>query len=411
MTQTRILYIDLAPHPGGSTISLAHLLQGLDQTRWLPMVALSRQNAFTGFEDMGIPVQRVRTPQWEKRTEGLVETVRQGKAGDSARTTPVVSNLWHLAGTLRYWRRDIWPVANALTTIIREYEPALVHLNDSLPLVRHGVVASWRARRPVLVHSRSLVPMAAYDRRLLAPRLNGMIFISQAVARHQLQGLDAPPPYRIIPNAVALERFTSPVNREAIRGELGVAGDAPLVGMIGRIIPWKGQHIFIEAFARLRQRRPDAIAAIVGDPDGAQGEQYHAELKQQARALGVDENLLWLGRRTDIPQLLAAFDTLAHCSVKPEPFGRVIIEGMAAGTPVIASDAGGAKEIVENEVNGLLTPPGDAQALALAMQRLLDDQALRTRLRENARKTVAERYTLAAHVAAVTSFYEEILGR
>ncbi len=406
----RILYIDLAPRPGGSIISLARLLQGLDRTRWRPMVALSRQNEFTGFEDMGVPVVRVRTPQWEKRTAGPVDAIRQGKAGESARKTPGVSRLWHLAGTLRYWRRDIWPVANALFPVITEYDPALVHLNDSLPLVRHGVLAAWRARRPVLVHSRSLVAPSAYDRLLLTPRLNGMIFISQAVAQHQLQRLGAPPSYRVISNAVDLERFSAPVDRAAVRIALGAPLDAPMIGVIGRIVPWKGQHVFIEAFARLRQHRPDAVAAIVGAPDSAQGEQYRRELQHLARALGVENRLLWLGRRSDIPQLLASFDILAHCSVEPEPFGRVIIEGMAAGTPVIASDAGGAREIVENEINGLLTPPGDAQALAAAMKRLLEDHRLRTKLRENARASAAQRYNLAAHVNAVTSFYEDILG-
>ena len=406
----RILYIDLAPHPGGSIISLARLLQGLDRTRWRPMVALSRQNEFTGFKNMGVPVVRVRTPQWEKRTAGPVDAIRQGKAGESARKTPGVSRLWHLAGTLRYWRRDIWPVANALFPVIAEYDPALVHLNDSLPLVRHGVLAAWRARRPVLVHSRSLVAPSAYDRLLLAPRLSGMIFISQAVAQHQLQRLGAPPPYRVIPNAVDLERFATPVDRAAVRKALGVPLDAPLIGVIGRIVPWKGQRVFIEAFARLRQRRPDAVAAIVGAPDSGRGEQYRRELQHLARVLGVENSLLWLGRRSDIPQLLASFDILAHCSVEPEPFGRVIIEGMAAGTPVIASDAGGAREIVENEINGLLTPPGDAQALAAAMQRLLEDHRLRTNLQENARSSATQRYNLAAHVNAVTSFYEDILG-
>jgi glycosyltransferase involved in cell wall biosynthesis len=192
---------------------------------------------------------------------------------------------------------------------------------------------------------------------------------------------------------------------------MGVAPDAPLIGMIGRIVPWKGQHIFLDALARLRQQHPEVIAVIVGEAHGAQEESYRQKLLAQARALDLEENLIWLGYRQDIPHILAGLGMLIHCSVKPEPFGRVIIEGMAAGLPVIASDAGGAKEIVEDGVNGLLTPPGDVPALAAAMQKILEDRALRERLQSAGRQRAREHYSLDAHVAAVTSFYEELLRK
>jgi len=409
MKPISVLYVDLAPHPGGSVISLAQLLQGLDRSQWRPMVALSRQNVFTDIEAMGIPVVRVHTPQWERRQSDMTEALRQSKAGESARSTPVFSQIWHFGGELRYWQRDVFPVARALKSIIQDLDPALVHLNDSLALMRHGVLAAWLAHTPIILHSRSFVATSAYDRRLLAPRLSGMIAISQAVAQNQLQGIASPPPVRVIPNAVSVQRFGQLVDREAVRQSMGIPPQAPLVGMIGRIVPWKGQHIFVEAFARLRQQHPQARAVIVGDADAAQGERYREEVMARAQALGIDERLIWLGRRRDMPQIMASLDILAHCSVAPEPFGRVIIEGMAAGTPVIASQAGGAVEIIEDGVTGLLTPPGDSVALAAAMTRLLTDASLRTRLRENARKLAIERYDIPAHVAAVTAFYETAL--
>ena len=410
MSQTPILYIDLAPHLGGSLISLAHLLRGLDRSKWAPTVVLSRQNTFTVFEEMGIPVERVRTPQWESPPAALVDVVRQGKTGSLFRSLPVASTLWHFGGSLRYWRRNILPVADALTSLIRQRQPALVHLNNSVSLMRPGLIAAWRARSRILVHSRSFDALYFVDRRLLAPRVSGMIFISQAVARAQLSALKSPPPHRVIPNAVDPDLFSIQVDRAAVCEGMGVAADAPLFGMIGRIIPWKGQSVFVEAFARVHQARPDAMAIIVGDTDTPEGDRYREAVKERIRALGLEEHILWLGHRQDIPEIMATLDVLTHCSVEPEPFGRVIIEGMAAGTPVIASDGGGAAEIVEDGVNGLLTPPGDDLALAAAMMRLLEDQALRERLRRNGRKTVRERYTVETHVAAVTEFYEQLLG-
>ena len=410
MSPIPILYIDLAPHPGGSVISLSHLLSGLDRTQWRPMVILSRQNDFVGFEKMGIPVARVPTPQREKRPAGVVEQVRQGKAAASIRSTPVLSHIWHWGGALRHWRRNVLPVVRALTPIIRDFNPTLIHLNDSVALMQHAVLAARRTRTLAIVHSRALVPTSAFDRRILVPGLSGMIFISQAVAQDQLRGVARPPLTRVIPNAVDIAQFEQPVDGASVRRELGIAPNAPLVGMIGRIIPWKGQHVFIEAFARLRQRHPRAMAILVGSADTAQGEEYGARLQQRSRELGLTDNLLWLGHRRDIPQLLAAMDILVHCSVEPEPFGRVLIEGMAAGTPVIASAAGGAMEIVEEGVTGLLTPPADVPALARAMSRLIENEALRERLRQNGRRVVRDRYDIPSHAAAVADFYRMVLG-
>jgi len=410
MSPTPILYIDLAPSPGGSLISLTLLLQELDKTRWLPTVVLARQNPYHAIEEMGIPVERVTIFRREMRATGMTAAIRQGKTGNFLRTAPVVSGVWRFAAHGRYWRREVLPVATALTPIIRKHRPALVHLNNSLALMRHAVFASWRAHTPVLIHSRSFEPATLADRQFLAPKVRGAIFISQAVARFQLPSYPPAIPHRVIPNAVSLEPFQQPVDRGAMRREVGVPADAPLIGMIGRIVPWKGQHIFIEAFARLHQAHPRAMAVIVGQADTSQGEQYLHELKLQINELGIGDHVIWLGHRRDVPQILATLDMLVHCSVTPEPFGRVIIEGMAAGAPVIASAGGGAEEIVENDVNGLLTPPGDVAALTAAMKRILADAPLRNRLRENGLRTVRERYSISAHVAAVTSFYETLLA-
>ena len=410
MAPTPILYIDLAPAPGGSLISLTLLLQALDKSRWQPAVVLARQNPYHAIEEMGIPVERVGITRRETPATGLAGAASQRKTRDIFRKTPVLSHIWRLGSQMRYWRREILPIVNALTPIIRRHQPALVHLNNSLALMRHGVVAAWRAGAPVLIHSRSFEPTTRFDRRFLAPRVRGAIFISQAVARFQLPSYPPGFQHRVIPNAVSLDTFQRPVDGNALRKELGIPADAPLLGMIGRIIPWKGQHIFIEALARLRQTHPRAKAVIVGQTDSWQGERYLRELHHLTRELDVADSVFWLGHRHDIPRILTALDMLAHCSVTPEPFGRVIIEGMAAGVPVIASAGGGAAEIVEDGVNGLLTPPGDVAALTAAMRKILEDDALRDRLREAGPKIVRERYSITAHVAAVTSFYETLLN-
>ena len=180
--------------------------------------------------------------------------------------------------------------------------------------------------------------------------------------------------------------------------------------MAGRISPWKGQHIFVEALARVRETHPAVHGVIVGLAEEADGPGYAGRVQAQAEALGLGRHLRMAGFRSDMPQVLRAADVVVHCSVKPEPFGRVIIEGMAAGRPVAASALGGAAEIISDGVDGLLTPAGDAAALAAALNRLLADPLERQRLGEAAQRTVAQRYQVAAHVQAVLTFYQRVLA-
>ena len=142
----------------------------------------------------------------------------------------------------------------------------------------------------------------------------------------------------------------------------------PLVGVFGRISRWKGQDVFLKAIALV----PGINAVIVG---GAHfSEQAHERrLKELARELGVDRRVTFAGHVDEVMKVMAACDVVAHCSTAPEPFGQVIVQAMLAGVPVIASDAGGAREIVVREQTGQLTPLKDHEALAAAMRRYLAD--------------------------------------
>jgi len=148
----------------------------------------------------------------------------------------------------------------------------------------------------------------------------------------------------------------------AIRRETHV-GDAPLVGMFGRLAPWKGQHVLIEALPQME----GVHAVFVGDALFGE-ERYRDEIQARARALGVAGRIHWLGFRDDIPQLMRSCDLVVHASVSPEPFGRVIVEAMMARRPVIASAHGASAELLGAEYP-FLVAPGDPSALAEAINR------------------------------------------
>ncbi|MCB0199100.1 MAG: glycosyltransferase, partial [Anaerolineae bacterium] len=158
------------------------------------------------------------------------------------------------------------------------------------------------------------------------------------------------------------------------------------------------------------QQHPGVHGVVVGAPDQSDGTAYAESLRRQAQKNGLAERLHFTGPRRDVPQILASLDILVHSAVRPEPFGRVIIEGMAARRPVVASASGGATEIITNGETGLLTPPGDAAALATALDRLLRDPAGRGQLAAAGRRLVENRYQIGTQVAAVQDFYDEILA-
>ncbi len=137
-----------------------------------------------------------------------------------------------------------------------------------------------------------------------------------------------------------------------------VKDGSPLIGIFGRISNWKGQDIFLQALSKI----DDAHGIIVG---GAQfgEEDYEAELHNLTSELGIGERVTFVGHSNEVPKLMAACDVITHCSTSPEPFGRVIVEAMLAKTPVIASDAGGAQEIIEHGDSGYLFPIGNSDKL------------------------------------------------
>jgi glycosyltransferase involved in cell wall biosynthesis len=177
------------------------------------------------------------------------------------------------------------------------------------------------------------------------------------------------------------------------------------VGVIGRVASWKGQHVFLDAFARAF-RGTAARGRIIGSPlFGEEG--YLDSLRQQADSLGVSAQIEFRGFREDVWAELSELDVVVHCSVIPEPFGQVVLEGMAAGVPVVAAGAGGPAEIVTSGVDGILTAPGDAHELAAVLRRLHDEPDLRARLAQGGRRRSRD-FTPERTAGRVLDVYSEL---
>jgi glycosyltransferase involved in cell wall biosynthesis len=180
------------------------------------------------------------------------------------------------------------------------------------------------------------------------------------------------------------------------------------VGLVGRISPWKGQHIFIEAIARVRDRFPQARFQIIGAALFGE-EAYGEQLRRRATELGLDDCLEFTGFRTDVPALMRRLTVLVHASTIGEPFGQVVIEGMVAGRAVIATNGGGVPEIVQDDITGLLVPMGDIDAMAAAMIRLLSAPDLAQSMGEAGRKRVLNHFTVAHTARKIEHVYDVML--
>ncbi|MGI5218521.1 glycosyltransferase family 4 protein [Nocardia sp. CA-290969] len=175
--------------------------------------------------------------------------------------------------------------------------------------------------------------------------------------------------------------------------------------MVGRLTPWKGQDVLLRALARMRHR-PAAVHLVGGTFFGEQD--YRAELERTATELGLPVE--FTGHADDPAPYFAQADIAVHCSVLAEPFGQVVVEAMGAGCAVVAAGAGGPTEIIRPELDGLLTPPGDPGALAAALDRLVADPVLRTRLGTAARDRARD-FTITATARAVTGLLEQVTAR
>ncbi|WP_107677223.1 glycosyltransferase family 4 protein [Agrobacterium sp. LAD9] len=199
----------------------------------------------------------------------------------------------------------------------------------------------------------------------------------------------------------ARAKVYEPGKAARLRAELGL-GPQPLVGLFGRLSEWKGQHVFLEAIAAME----GVQAVIVGGALFGQ-EAYEARIREQASSLDLDGRVRFLGFRSDVPELMAAMDAVAHTSIVAEPFGRVVVEAMMCGRPVVATRGGGVTEIIRDGETGLLVPPGEPSALAAALGRVLSDPALAERLAQKGREDVSQRFSLEETCRSVSALLAE----
>jgi len=412
MKRRRILYVARKSN-GGSAVSLYHLARGLDTSRYEPVVLFDTQERSDIGDRLG--ESGIKVIVLEKRDhESLPVPAGPVRRRDVARWLGVRFGRWASQAYVllkscyqfaRWEAPKVWPIVRA----IQQHAVDLVHLNTGLINGKAGIIAARLANTPCVCHVRMFDKLGHFDR-VFARYVDYFVYISRAVAEnYTIQGIPLAKG-TVIHNAVDLSEFSTH-DPAPVRSDLGFVPRERLVGVVGRLDWWKGHEYFLEAMAEVAQRIPNLRGLIVGAPeDTSRNREYYQKLQSLTKSLGLDGKVVFTGFRGDVPLLMSALDVVVLSSSAPEPFGRVVIEGMAAGKPVVATAAGGVLDIIEDGVNGLLVPRQDSRAMAEAVVELLSDREKARRMGLAARRRVEEKFTVQRHVAAVQQVYDAVLG-
>ncbi|MBD2354831.1 glycosyltransferase family 4 protein [Tolypothrix sp. FACHB-123] len=365
----KILFLDQSGKPGGAELCLIDIAKPY---RDRCLVGLFTDGPFkTLLQENQIPV------------EVLTDRAIQVKKG---------SSFFQALKSLR----QIIPLITKVINRAKNYD--VIYANTQKALVI-GAIASFFARRPLVYHLHDILSKEHFslsNRRIavnLANRCASLVIAnSQASQIAFIEAGGRKELTTVIYNG--FEPKTYQINEfdvRQIQQELGLIGKF-VIGHFSRLSPWKGQHILLDALAQCPQQ---VTVILVGE--ALFGEQeYVQQLHRQITALGLENRVKFLGFRSDIPQLMAACDLVAHTSTFAEPFGRVIVEAMLSGTPVVASKAGGAMELIKPGINGFLFQPEDSQELAQVITACLHQRHNSATMAHNARKMATQRFDITS---------------
>ncbi|MDO9227732.1 MAG: GT4 family glycosyltransferase PelF [Pseudomonadota bacterium] len=349
---------------GGLEIMVAHLLERLDPRRF--------QSQVIGYDSLGPLAYRL-------GMSGIPAFLLKRRPGVDV--------------------RYILRLARHLAAI----RPHILHLHNPTAFF-YGTLAGKLARVPCIVyteHGRDLASSKRnqYLHRLLGRLVNRIVVVSESGrALLQAEGI---PGERIltIHNGVDAARFLIGEDRWGMRARLGFDHEQPLLGIVARLDAIKNHASLLRALPRVMQTHPDATLLIIGDGP------LRADLERQVSELGLGRSVRFLGTRDDVPELLATLDVVVLCSLS-EGLSLTLLEQSAAGKPMVATDVGGNQEIIEDGQTGLLVPVNDEEALASAINRLLDDPERAHSIGRAARLQFMREFTVARMVSRYVEVYE-----
>jgi len=389
-----ILFVETGLSGGGSFVSLFQHLKVIDRERFRPTVVFLNENHFVEkIQALDISVYVL--------TDGLYS--EHGPRWRRALLRRIAHRVRRYAPSLylEFARVVHRRLIKSLKRIVDEESIEIIHLNNNVYRNLSGVLVAEHCNIHCISHLRSN-PDARFPCRL-ARYSNRIVSFYIANSRAtktfwESKGID-PTKVEVVHNAVP-EAVVEPLD---IRGTWGVADHVKYVlGCIGTLNPSKGHQFLLRAFGKFVKDHPDAVLLLVGDGP------LRDKLVLTSREMGLKDSVIFVGHEERAQEIMAGLDLLIVPS-RDEAFGRVVIEAMMVGTPVVATDVGGIPEIIDHKHNGLLLQYGDEEMLSRAMEEVLLDENLRATLIKNGRCTARERFDIKRYALGIEGIYETVL--
>ena len=388
----RVLFVDHTAKIGGGEIALANLVRTLNRDLVEPAVLLFEEGPLQERLRPFAPVHII------PLSSAVVDANKDGLGWSSVlRFRAVFLTLRQIIRVAR--------LANHLKADI-------IHTN-SLKADIIGGLAGRLAQIPVVWHIRDRIDVDYLSRpvvrvfRLLS-RLIPAFVIANSSATLATVHLDGRVPSMAIGSGVDLEKYSGTrICTKGLVNRSEAAEPRPIIGLVGRISPWKGQHIFLAAAAEVLKRHPEVKFEIIGAALFNEQE-YEKVLRNLCKSLNIEGSVHFAGFVDDVAARICQLDILVHASTTGEPYGQVIIEGMAAGKAVVATNGGGVPEIVVDGVTGILVPMGDSVRMAQAVEYLLENPQVKTEMGRLARKRALEHFTVEKMARMVESVYTSV---
>lgn len=387
----RVLYLDHIAKLSGGEIALVRALSKIDKTRIDPMLLLGEEGPLTTLAtDAGCPTQVL--PLSPK-----IGNLRKEALGVGALKNPKLASQ-----TIRYARQ--------VAQIAKAQGFHIIHAN-SLKSGFYGMIASYFSGIPLVWHIRDsidkeyLPTVAVHAVRSLARQVPKCVVANSFYTLRTLE-LDARGPRkskvlaRVVYDGLVMDNYPAVPTKGR--------GDVFRIVHVGRIQPWKGQHVLLEAAMRLKASGRKFQVAFAGSPIFGEDD-YADRLTSLTKSYGLEGEVEFLGFVEDIPALLRSADLLAHTSVLPEPFGQVITEAMAARTLVIASAEGGPLEIIDDGETGLLVKPARSDLLAEKIAWAMDNPRRADSIVASAHRLVQSKFSACQTAVALEDVYRDVL--
>ena len=392
----KIAFIEQDSGIGGAEVNLFYLFRGIDRDHFDPIVVVPYEGPLTErLKKVGVKYHVIPRVKFISTSTYIL-----GKK---------IFNPLAVLYDIFIFLPTIWKLKNFL----KEEKINVVHTNSMMAHI-YGAIAAKIAGVPCIWHMQDIVdPQMAFGLARKALVLIGGILPKKIVVVSKTVGQmfngKSLQKVHVVYNGIDGEKFSPEIDGAGIRKKFKVSDDDFIVGIVGRLVIWKGQREFLKAASVIAGKIPNTKFLIVGETTFGP-EKYKDELYKLACELAIESKVIFTGYRDDIPNIIRAMDVIVHASTSPEPFGLVIIEGMASGVPVVASNRGGHLEIIEHGKEGFLVDPEDTDELADTIIELLRDRSLREKIAEAAQMKVSEQCSIDNFTSQFHKIYLEVLN-